>query len=116
MTRFYCLRCKKETETASEVQDMTTSGRYRLHGDCAICGIRKNTFTGEGWVIKKKSKKEKEDAVAKKKAAAFNRQCKELGLEIFQSDKTCQQCVAKCLDDKVKKDTVGKKAKKRKVD
>ncbi|CAB4403579.1 unnamed protein product [Rhizophagus irregularis] len=100
MTRFYCLRCKKETETASEVQDMTTSGRYRLHG----------------WVIKKKSKEGKEDAVAKKKAAAFNRQCKELGLEIFQSDKACQQCVAKCLDDRVKRDTVGKKAKKRKVD
>ncbi|PKY61977.1 hypothetical protein RhiirA4_487695 [Rhizophagus irregularis] len=91
MTRFYCLRCKKETETASEVQDMTTSGRYRLHGDCTVCGIRKNTFTGEGWVIKKKSKKEKEDAA-------------------------CQQCVAKCLDDRVKRDTVGKKAKKRKVD
>ncbi|PKY60837.1 hypothetical protein RhiirA4_485009, partial [Rhizophagus irregularis] len=66
------------------------------------CGIRKNTFTGEGWVIKKKSKKEKEDAMAKKKAAAFNRQCKELGLEIFQSDKACQQCVAKCLDDRMR--------------
>ncbi|GET67270.1 hypothetical protein GLOIN_2v1790441 [Rhizophagus irregularis DAOM 181602=DAOM 197198] len=34
MTRFYCLKCKKETETASEIQDITTNGRYRLHGDC----------------------------------------------------------------------------------
>ena len=116
MTRFYCLRCKKETETVSEVQDMTTSGRYRLHGDCTVCGMHKNTFTGVDWVIKKKSKKEKEDAMAKKKAAAFSRQCKELGLEIFQSDKTCQQCVVKCLDDRVKRDTVGKKTKKKKVD
>jgi predicted peroxiredoxin len=78
---------------------MTVGGRYRLHGDCVVCGIRKNTFTGKDWVIKKKSKKEKEDAVAKKKAAAFSRQCKELGLEIFQSDNACQQCVAKCLDE-----------------
>ncbi|PKY35925.1 hypothetical protein RhiirB3_457527 [Rhizophagus irregularis] len=44
MTRFYCLKCKKETETASEIQDMTTNERYRLHGDCTVCGMHKNTL------------------------------------------------------------------------
>ncbi|PKY60027.1 hypothetical protein RhiirA4_483269 [Rhizophagus irregularis] len=55
MTRFYCLKCKKETETASEIQDMTTNGRYRLHGDCVICGMHKNTFTGVDWVFRSPS-------------------------------------------------------------
>ncbi|GET66511.1 hypothetical protein GLOIN_2v1788557 [Rhizophagus irregularis DAOM 181602=DAOM 197198] len=65
MTRFYCLKCKKETETASEIQDMTTNGRYRLHGDCTVCGMHKNTFTGIDWVIKKKTKEKKKETTAK---------------------------------------------------
>ncbi|GET64528.1 hypothetical protein GLOIN_2v1788557 [Rhizophagus irregularis DAOM 181602=DAOM 197198] len=59
MTRFYYLKCKKETETASEIQDMTTNGRYHLHGDCVVCGMHKNTFTGIDWVIKKKPRRRK---------------------------------------------------------
>ncbi|PKY36201.1 hypothetical protein RhiirB3_458314 [Rhizophagus irregularis] len=49
MTQFYCLKCKKETETTSEIQDMTINGRYHLHGDCTVCGMHKNTFTGVDW-------------------------------------------------------------------
>jgi hypothetical protein len=103
MTKFYCVKCKKETETADEVQDMTNSGRYRLHGNCTVCGKHKNTFTGKDWVIKKKSKKETAQATAKKKKAEFIRQCKDLGLEIFQSDQTCKNCVSKCLDGNMKR-------------
>jgi hypothetical protein len=80
-----------------EEQDMTNSGRYRLHGDCAVCDTYKNTFTGKDWVIKKKSEKEKKAAKAKKEKAKFTRQCKKIGFEILQSDKACQDCVDKCL-------------------
>ena len=106
MTRFYCLKCKKETETASEIQVMTTNGRYRLHGDCTICGIHKNTFTGVDWVIKKKSKEKKKETAAKRHQTAYNRQCKKLGQKILDADDTCKQCIDKCL----------KEAKKRKTD
>jgi hypothetical protein len=102
MTKFYCPKCKKETETDGEVQDMTNSNRYRLHGDCAVCGTRKNTFTGKDWVIKKKSEKEKKADKAKKERVKFNQQCMQLGLEILQSDKACQNCVAKCLGERKK--------------
>jgi hypothetical protein len=98
MTKFYCLKCKKETETVDEKQDMTNSGQYRLHEDCAVCDTHKNTFTGTDWVIKKKSKKKKKVTKAKKKKAKFTRQCKKIGLEILQSDKVCQDCVFKCLE------------------
>ncbi|GBC31216.1 hypothetical protein GLOIN_2v1790441 [Rhizophagus irregularis DAOM 181602=DAOM 197198] len=106
MTRFYCLKCKKETETASEIQDMTTNGRYRLHGDCTICGMHKNTFTGIDWVIKKKTKEKKKETAAKRQQTAYNRQCKKLGQKILDADDTCKQCIDKCL----------KEAKKRKTD
>ncbi|GET62649.1 hypothetical protein GLOIN_2v1790441 [Rhizophagus irregularis DAOM 181602=DAOM 197198] len=106
MTRFYCLKCKKETETASEIQDMTTNGRYHLHGDCVVCGMHKNTFTGIDWVIKKKTKEKKKETAAKRHQTAYNRQCKKLGQKILDSDDTCKQCIDKCL----------KEAKKRKTD
>ncbi|PKC05588.1 hypothetical protein RhiirA5_400861 [Rhizophagus irregularis] len=45
---------------------MTETGRYRLHGDNAVCGKHKNTFTGKNWVIKKKRKeKGKKDKESK---------------------------------------------------
>ena len=97
MTKFYCLKCKKETETVGEVQDMTNNGRYRLHGNCGTCGKHKNVFTGEGWVIKRKSRKEKADAKDKKETAKKNQQAKKLGLQILESDDTCQECIYKCL-------------------
>jgi hypothetical protein len=97
MMKFYCTKCKKKTETVGEVQGMTDSNRHRLHGDCADCDTRKNTLTGKDWVIKKKSEKEEKTAKAKKEEAKFIRQCKELGLEILQSDKACRDCVFKCL-------------------
>jgi hypothetical protein len=103
MTKFYCLKCKKETETVDEVQDITNSGHFRLHGDCTVCGRHKSTFTGKNWVIKKKSKKEKEAATAKKERTKFNRQCRELGLEILQSNEACQNCVSECLVGKSKR-------------
>ncbi|CAB4412229.1 unnamed protein product [Rhizophagus irregularis] len=106
MTRFYCLKCKKKTETASEIQDMTTNGRYRLHGDCTVCGMHKNTFTGEGWVIKKKTKEKKKETAAKRHQTVYNRQCKKLGQKILEADDTCKECIDKCL----------KEAKKRKTD
>ncbi|PKB97512.1 hypothetical protein RhiirA5_433018 [Rhizophagus irregularis] len=65
MTSPLGLFCKKETETASEIQDMTTNGRYRLHGDCTVCGMHKNTFTGVD-LIKKKSKEKKKETATKR--------------------------------------------------
>ncbi|GET51587.1 hypothetical protein GLOIN_2v1790441 [Rhizophagus irregularis DAOM 181602=DAOM 197198] len=106
MTRFYCLKCKKETETASEIQDMTTNGCYRLHGDCVVCGMHKNTFTGIDWVIKKKTKEKKKETAAKRHQTAYNRQCKKLGQKILEADDACKQCIDKYL----------KEAKKRKTD
>ncbi|GET66465.1 hypothetical protein GLOIN_2v1790441 [Rhizophagus irregularis DAOM 181602=DAOM 197198] len=82
MTRFYCLKCKKETETASEIQDMTTNGRYRLHGDCTIC-----------------------ETAAKRQQTAYNRQCKKLGQKILDSDDACKQCIDKCLKEAKKRKT-----------
>jgi hypothetical protein len=80
-----------------EVRGMTDSNRHRLHGDCADCSTCKNTLTGKNWVIKKKSEKDEKAAKTKKEEAKFIRQCKELGLEILQSDKACRDCVDKYL-------------------
>jgi hypothetical protein len=71
MTKFYCTKCKKKTETVDEVQGTTDSGRYRLHGDCADCGTYKNTLTGKDWVIKKKSEKDEKAAKTSKEKAKF---------------------------------------------
>jgi hypothetical protein len=95
--KFYCLKCKKETETVNEEQDMTNSDRYKLHRDCTVYDTHKNTFTGTDWVIKKKSEKEKKAAKAKKEKAKFTQQCKKIGIDILQSDKACQDCISKCL-------------------
>jgi hypothetical protein len=51
---------------------MTDSNRYKLHGDYADCGTRKNTLTGKDWVIKKKSEKDEKAAKARKEKAKFN--------------------------------------------
>jgi hypothetical protein len=76
---------------------MTCSNRHRLYGNCADCDTRKNTLTGKDWVIKKKSEKDEKAAKVRKEEAKFIRQCKELGLEILQTDKAYQDCVDKCL-------------------
>jgi hypothetical protein len=97
MTKFYCTKCKKKTETVGKIRGITGSNRHRLHGDCADCGTRKNTLTGKDWVIKKKSEKNEKAAKVRKEEAKFIQQCKELGLEILQSDEACRDCVSKCL-------------------
>ncbi|CAB4443070.1 unnamed protein product [Rhizophagus irregularis] len=88
----YCLKCKKETKTASKIQDMTTNGSYRLHGDCTVCDMHKNTFTEVDWVIKKKTKEKKKETAAKRYQTAYNRQCKKLRQKILlESDDTYKQ-------------------------
>jgi hypothetical protein len=102
MMKFYCTKCKKKTEIVDEIRGITDSNQHRLYGDCADCGIRKNTLTGKDWVIKKKSEKDEKAAKARKEKAKFTRQYKELGLEILRSDEACRDCVDKCLKGRKK--------------
>ena len=86
MAQIYCLKCKKKTNTSGEVQDMTNNGRYRIHGDCTICGIHKNIFTSEDWVVRIHSKKELLEAREKRQQTAFNKKAKKLGLKILNAN------------------------------
>ncbi|GET54899.1 hypothetical protein GLOIN_2v1788557 [Rhizophagus irregularis DAOM 181602=DAOM 197198] len=70
---------------------MTTNRRYRLHGDCIVCGMHKNTFTMVDWVIKKKSKEKKKETAAKRQQTAYNRQCK-LRQKILDADDIIYFC------------------------
>ncbi|GBB83287.1 hypothetical protein RclHR1_10000010 [Rhizophagus clarus] len=90
MTEIYCTKCRKKTETSSEVQDMTDKGRYRIHGDCIICETHKNTITGENWKVKLHSKGEVLDAKKKRKKTATNKKAKKLGLKILDADDKVQ--------------------------
>ncbi|GBB85896.1 hypothetical protein RclHR1_12330017 [Rhizophagus clarus] len=90
MTEIYCTKCRKKTETSSEVQDMTDNGRYRIHGDCIICGTHKNTLTGENWEVKSHSKREVLDAKKKRKKTATNKKAKKLGFKILDADDKVQ--------------------------
>ncbi|PKB93759.1 hypothetical protein RhiirA5_387063, partial [Rhizophagus irregularis] len=83
---------------------MTTNGRYRLHGDCIVCGMHKNTFTMVDWVIKKKSKEKKKETAAKRQQTAYNRQCK-LGQKILDADDMCKQSYT---DDRTESCTCGR--------
>ena len=97
MTEIHCTKCKKKTETSSEVQDMTDKGRYRIHGDCIICGTHKNTLTGENWEVKTHSKREILDAKKKRKKTATNKKAKKLGLKILDADDKVQAYIKRYL-------------------
>ncbi|GBB88590.1 hypothetical protein RclHR1_15140001 [Rhizophagus clarus] len=99
MTEIYCAKCKKKTETSSEVQDMTDKGRYRIHGDCIICGTHKNTLTGENWEVKIHSKREVLDAKKKRKKTATNKKAKKLGLKILDADDKVQAYIKRLESD-----------------
>jgi Domain of unknown function (DUF5679) len=104
MTQIYCLKCRKKTNTSEEIQDMTNNGRYRIHGDCTICGTHKNIFTGEDWEIKAHSKKELLEAKKKRQDYALNKKAKKLGLKILNADKDVKACIKRCLRNAKKED------------
>lgn len=98
MVKIYCVKCKQKTDTVSEAQDMTNSGRYRIVGDCNICGTHKGTFTGENWKInpkseREKSKKDKAEAKAKRQESALNRKARNLGLRVLSVDEKSQKTI-----------------------
>jgi len=97
MTQIYYLKCRKKTSTSGEVQDMTNNGRYRIHGDCTVCGMHKNIFTSEDWAVKAYSKKELLEARERRQQTTFNRRAKRLGLRILNADEDVQACVKRCL-------------------
>jgi hypothetical protein len=97
MTQIYCLKCKKKTNTSEEVQDMTNKGRYRIHGDCTICGTHKSVFTSDDWEVRTHSRRELLDAREKRKQYARNRKAKKLGFKILDADEDVQACVKQCL-------------------
>ena len=76
---------------------MTDNGRYRLHGNCAICGTHKNIFTSDNWMVKTHSKKELLEARERRQQSAFNRKAKKLGIKILNADEDVQDCVKRCL-------------------
>ncbi|GBC01245.1 hypothetical protein RclHR1_41040001 [Rhizophagus clarus] len=90
MTEIYCVKCKKKTETSSEVQDMTDKGRYRIHVYYIICGTHKNTLTGENWEVKTHSKREILDAKKKRKKTAINKKAKKLSFKILDVNENVQ--------------------------
>ncbi|GES72456.1 hypothetical protein GLOIN_2v1788557 [Rhizophagus clarus] len=102
MTKIHCTKCKKKTETSSEVQDMTDKGRYRIHGDCIICGTHKNTLTGKNWEVKIHSKREVLDAKEKRKKTATNKKAKKLGLKILDADDKVQAYIKRYLREATK--------------
>jgi hypothetical protein len=79
---------------------MTDNGRYRLHGDCTVCGMHKNIFTSENWIVKTRNKKELLEARERRQQSAFNRKAKKLGLKILNADEDVQACVKRCLRTK----------------
>lgn len=98
MVKIYCVKCKQKTDTVSELQDMTNSGRYRILGGCSICGTHKSAFTGENWKVnpkseREKSKKDKADAKAKRQESAVNRKARNLGLRILSVDEKSQKMI-----------------------
>jgi len=102
MIEIYCTKCKKKTKTSSEVQDITDNGRYRIHSDCIICGIHKNTLTGENWEVKLHSQREVLDAKKKRKKTASNKKAKKLGLKILDADEKTQAYIKRYLREVTK--------------
>ncbi|GBB98628.1 hypothetical protein RclHR1_03280024 [Rhizophagus clarus] len=102
MTEIYCAKCKKKIETSSEVQDMTDKGRYRIHGDCIICGMYKNTLTGENWKVKTHSKREILDVKRKRKKTAMNKKARKLGFKILDVNENVQTYIKRYLKDVTK--------------
>ena len=104
MVKIYCIKCKQKTDTTGEQQDMTNSGRYRILGDCSICGTYKSVFTGEGWKInpkseRERSKKDKADARVKRQESSLNRKARKLGLRVLSVDKTSQKMIKSLLKE-----------------
>ena len=102
MVKIYCIKCKQKTDTIGEQQDMTNSGRYRIRGDCNICGTYKSVFTGEDWKVnpkseREKSKKDKADAKAKCQESSINRKARKLGLRVLSVDETSQKKIKNFL-------------------
>ena len=97
MTKFYCLRCKKATETVDEKENVTSNNRCQLVGECTVCGFYKFTFTNENFEIGHKSQKERAKAKAKRQTTSLKNKAKKLGLQILYADEETQKCVKKCL-------------------
>ncbi|GBC09024.1 hypothetical protein RclHR1_08550010 [Rhizophagus clarus] len=102
ITEIYCVKCKKKTETSSEVQDMTDKGQYQIHSDCIIYGTHKNTLTGENWEVKRHSKRKILDAKKKRKKTAINKKAKKLGLKILDANENVQTYIKRYLRDATK--------------
>ena len=44
---FYCLKCKKNTESINPKVSKTTNGKTMILSKCAICGSKKSKFIKE---------------------------------------------------------------------
>jgi hypothetical protein len=44
MKLFYCLKCRKNTETVNEINSIAKNGRNYTTGKCTICGQTKTQF------------------------------------------------------------------------
>ncbi|GBC07224.1 hypothetical protein RclHR1_07310016 [Rhizophagus clarus] len=81
---------------------MTDKGRYRIHGDCIICGAHKNTLTCENWEVKTHSKREILDAKKKRKKTATNKKAKKLGFKILDANENVQTYIKRYLREATK--------------
>jgi len=105
MTLIYCLKCRARTETISQDFGVSTNGRNRVFGKCAICGTKKNLFVNNnGEYIEKpeKTAEEKAEAERKRKELAFDRRAYRLGMKLLQSESEgcVKRCVKKCIAKK----------------
>ena len=41
---YYCLKCKKNTESVNPIVSATSNGRAMILSKCAICGSKKSNF------------------------------------------------------------------------